>query len=112
LQWEWLGGMAPIRRAAVIGAGAAGTSLAVLLGRAGFEVDLGTHTREQAQTLTASRTNDADLPGVELPNTVRITPAAELELGAHDLICLAVPARSLPAVMAAQGDKIPRRAGV
>jgi glycerol-3-phosphate dehydrogenase (NAD(P)+) len=112
LQWEWLGGMAPIRRAAVIGAGAAGTSLAVLLGRAGFEVDLGTHTREQAHTLGAAHVNDEDLPGVELPNSVRITPATDLELGSHDLICMAVPARALPAVMAAHGERIPRRAGV
>jgi glycerol-3-phosphate dehydrogenase (NAD(P)+) len=112
LQWEWLGGMAPIRRAAVIGAGAAGTSLAVLLARAGFEVDLGSHTREQAHAIDAARVNDSHLPGVELPNGVRVTPAAELELSTHDLICLAVPARALPAVMAAHGDKIPRRAGV
>jgi glycerol-3-phosphate dehydrogenase (NAD(P)+) len=112
LQWEWLGGMAPIRRAAVIGAGAAGTGLAVLLARGGFEVDLGTHTREQAHEISACRINDAHLPGVELPNGVQVAPAVELELSAHDLICLAVPARALPAVMAAHGDKIPRRAGV
>jgi 1-acyl-sn-glycerol-3-phosphate acyltransferase len=112
LQWEWLGGMPPIRRVVIVGAGAAGTSLAVLLGRAGLDVDLGTHTREQAQTLETTRVNDDDLPGVELPQTVRITPATDLELELHDLICLAVPARALPAVMAAHGDKIPRRAGV
>jgi 1-acyl-sn-glycerol-3-phosphate acyltransferase len=112
LQWEWLGGMAPIRRAAVIGAGAAGTSLAVLLARAGFEVDLGTHTREQAQAINAARVNDAHFPGVELPSAVRVTPAVELELSTHDLLCLAVPARALPAVMAAHGERIPRRAGV
>ncbi len=112
LQWEWLGGMPPIRRAAVVGAGAAGTSLAVLLARAGFEVDLGTRTREQAQALAEAHRNDAYLPGVELPKSIRITAAAELEFDTHDLICLATPARALPAVMAAHGEKIARRAGV
>jgi 1-acyl-sn-glycerol-3-phosphate acyltransferase len=112
LQWEWLGGMAPIRRAAIIGAGAAGTSLAVLLARAGFEVDLATRTREQAHALTESHRNDAYLPGVELPSAIRIVAAVDLELASHDLICLAAPARALPAVMAAHGEKIPRRAGV
>ena len=112
LQWEWLGGTAPIRRAAIIGAGSAGTSLAVVLARAGFEVDLGCRTREQAEALAATRTNDAYLPGVELPEAVRVGRAADLELGAADLICLAVPARALPVVLAAHGDKIPRRAGV
>jgi len=112
LQWEWLGGMPPIRRAAIIGAGRAGTSLAVLLARGGYEVELGCRTREQAELIAAGRSNDVYLPGIKLPDKVRITRAAELELGGHDLICLAVPARALPAVMAAHGEKIPRRAGV
>src|ERR1700735_4063186 len=35
LQWEWLGGLPPIRRAAVVGAGTARTSLAVVLAPGG-----------------------------------------------------------------------------
>ncbi len=112
LQWEWLGGTPPIRRAAIIGAGSAGTSLAVLLARAGFEVELGCRTREQAEQIATSRTNDAYLPGVELPASINVTRAGDLALAEHDLICLAVPARALPAVMAAHGDQIPGRAGV
>jgi glycerol-3-phosphate dehydrogenase (NAD(P)+) len=112
LQWEWLGGMPPIRRAGVIGAGSAGTSLAVLLARAGFEVELGARTREQAAALAVSRTNPAYLPDTRLPDSITTLPAAELELQSYDLICLAVPARALPAVMAAHGENIPRHAGV
>src|SRR5215213_74874 len=41
LQWEWLGGLPPLRRAAVIGGGSWGTAMAVMLARAGLEVDLG-----------------------------------------------------------------------
>src|SRR5215218_4226747 len=44
LQWEWLGGTAPLRRAAIVGAGAWGTGLAVALARAGMEVELGCRT--------------------------------------------------------------------
>ena len=112
LQWEWLGGMPPIRRAGVIGAGSAGTSLAVLLARAGFEVELGARTREQAAALAVSRTNAVYLPDTRLPDSITILPSAELELQSYDLICLAVPARALPAVMAAHGENIPRHAGV
>jgi 1-acyl-sn-glycerol-3-phosphate acyltransferase len=112
LQWEWLGGLPPIRRAAIIGAGNWGTSLAVSFARAGLEVELGCRTHEQAQVLREMRHNERYLPGVELPDSIRITRAADLELGGHDLICLAVPARALPAVLAAHGEKIPRRAGV
>lgn len=112
LQWEWLGGLPPIRRAAIIGAGAWGTSLAICLARAGFDVDLGCRTGEQALELTSSRENQRYLPGVTLPESVRVLRAAELELGGHDLVCLAVPARSLPAVLAAHGERIPQRVGM
>src|SRR6201995_5212510 len=58
LQWEWLGGLAPIRRIAVIGAGAWGTALAALLVRAGFEVELGCRTTEQVDAIAQTRVND------------------------------------------------------
>src|SRR5947209_5021556 len=112
LQWEWLGGLPPIRRAAIIGAGTWGTSLAVHLANAGLEVELGCRTDGQAEALREARENERYLPGVRLPGSVRIGRAAELELGAHDLICLAVPARGLPGVLAAHGERIPRRAGL
>jgi 1-acyl-sn-glycerol-3-phosphate acyltransferase len=112
LQWEWLGGMPPIRRAAIVGAGSWGTSLAIALARAGFEVDLGCRTAEQAAIVGETRVNERYLPGVELPEQIRVLRASELKLGGHDLICLAVPARSLPAVLAAHGERIPRRAGL
>jgi glycerol-3-phosphate dehydrogenase (NAD(P)+) len=112
LQWEWLGGLAPVRRAAIIGAGAWGTSLAVCLARAGLEVDLGCRTREQAEQLHTSRENPRYLPGVTIPDGVRVLRAADLSLAGHDVVCLAVPAPALPAVMAAHGGSIPSRAGV
>jgi 1-acyl-sn-glycerol-3-phosphate acyltransferase len=112
LQWEWLGGLPPIRRAAIVGAGSSGTSLAVSLARAGFEVDLGCRTHEQVVALASDRENREYLPGVVLPESVRVARAAELELGGHDLVCIAVPARALPAVLAAHGERIPPRAGV
>ena len=112
LQWEWLGGLAPVRRVAVIGAGAWGTSLAVCLAGAGLEVELGCRTREQAQALESSRENTRYLPGVQLPERIRVQRAADLRLQGHDLLCLAVPAKALPAVLAAHGGQISRRMGV
>ncbi len=111
LQWEWLGGLPPIRRAAIIGAGAWGTALAVCLARAGFEVDLGCRTEEQAQLLAAERRNERYLPGLELPDQVRPVRASELALEGHDLVCLAVPGRALPSVLAAHGERISPRLG-
>jgi len=112
LQWEWLGGISPLRRAAVVGAGAWGTALAVAFARAGLDVELGCRSREQAHELSAVRENPRYLPGVALPERVTPCHATELELATHDLVCLAVPARELPAVLAAHGSAIPQRAGV
>lgn len=112
LQWEWLGGLPPLRRAAVIGAGSWGTALAVALARAGVDVELGCRTAEQAQALDRERENQRYLPGVELPQTVAVTRAADLRLEGHDLVCFAVPGRALPAVVAAHAGRIPSRAGV
>jgi glycerol-3-phosphate dehydrogenase (NAD(P)+) len=112
LQWEWLGGLPPIRRAAVIGAGSWGTGLAVALARAGVEVDLGTRTATQAAALQATRVNERYLPGELLPDAVTVVACADLELSRHDLVVLAVPARALPEAMAAHGAEIPARAGL
>jgi glycerol-3-phosphate dehydrogenase (NAD(P)+) len=112
LQWEWLGGISPLRRAAIVGAGAWGTALAVALARAGLDVDLGCRSREQAAALQRDGVNERYLPGVALSEKIRPCAAVELELAAHDLVCLAVPARDLPAVLAAHGSEIPQRAGV
>jgi glycerol-3-phosphate dehydrogenase (NAD(P)+) len=112
LQWEWLGGTPPIRRAAIIGAGSLGTSLAVLFARAGFEVDLGCRTAEQAEECAKSRLNQRYLRGVKLLDSISVARASELELGAHDVVCLAVPARALTDVLAALGARIPPRAAL
>jgi 1-acyl-sn-glycerol-3-phosphate acyltransferase len=112
LQWEWLGGLPPIRRAAVIGAGSWGTGLAVALARAGVEVELGTRTAAQAELLATARVNDRYLPGEALPDQISVLRAADLELGRHDLVVIAVPARALPEVLAAHGAGIVPRTGV
>jgi 1-acyl-sn-glycerol-3-phosphate acyltransferase len=112
LQWEWLGGLAPVRRVAVIGAGTWGTSLAVCLARAGLEVDLGCRTQEQAVAVQAAGENARYLPAVPLPDGVRVMRASELKLEGHDIVCLAVPAKALPAVLATHGGSITSRSGV
>jgi 1-acyl-sn-glycerol-3-phosphate acyltransferase len=112
LQWEWLGGLPPLRRAAVIGGGSWGTAIAVSLAKAGIDVDLGTRTRAQAELMATTRENDRYLPGVTLPNRVRAMRAADLELSRHDLVAFAVPAAELPAVVAAHAPKIAPRTGV
>jgi 1-acyl-sn-glycerol-3-phosphate acyltransferase len=112
LQWEWLGGLPPLRRAAIIGGGSWGTAMAVMLARAGIDVDLGCRTRAQADLMAATRLNERYLPGIELPKRVHPMRAADLELCRHDLVAFAVPAAELPSAVAAHGPAILPRAGV
>jgi glycerol-3-phosphate dehydrogenase (NAD(P)+) len=112
LQWEWLGGLPPLRKAAVIGAGSWGTAVAVLLARGGLEVELGTRTEEKAHEILHKRENEAYLPGVKLPEGLVVKRAAEIELAGCDLICLAVPSKALPNVVGALADRIGSRASM
>lgn len=112
LQWEWLGGLPPLRRAAVIGAGSMGSALAVLLARGGLEVQLGARTAAQAELLAAERQNARYLPGVELPPEVSVSTVEEIELAGVDLVVLAVPSSALPAAVARSGAGIGQRSAV
>ena len=112
LQWEWLGGLPPLRRAAVIGGGCMGTAMATVLARAGLEVQFGCRTAAQAERIAASRENAAYLPGLELPPRVQPRTVPEIELAGVDLVVLAVPCSALPAVIGQIGAQIGERSAV
>jgi glycerol-3-phosphate dehydrogenase (NAD(P)+) len=82
------------RRATVIGAGSFGTALAVLLCRAGLRTTLQTRSVEQAALLSNERENKLYLPGVELPNQLRVEPV-DAGVARADYVFLAVPSRGL-----------------
>lgn len=112
LQWEAMGGLPPMRRAAVIGAGSWGTAVAVLLARGGLEVQLGTRTAAQAAEMEEAGENTRYLEGVELPGSLHVLPAAEIELAGLDLVCLAIPSGSLPQAVGAIADRVSDRSSV
>jgi glycerol-3-phosphate dehydrogenase (NAD(P)+) len=112
LQWEWLGGVAPIRTAAVVGAGSWGTAVAALLADAGVSVQLACRDAEQVDALSEHRRNDRYLPGVALPDAVSPVALADLDLSLVDLLCLAVPSRALEEVVDDLADRIPEGTGV
>jgi glycerol-3-phosphate dehydrogenase (NAD(P)+) len=112
LQWEEMGGLPPMRRAAVIGAGSWGTAVAVLLARGGLEVQLGARTAEQAAEMLEAGQNRRYLEGVELPDSLLVRPASEIELAGLDLVCLAIPSGSLPQAVGAIADRVSDRSAV
>ncbi|HLL86632.1 MAG TPA: 1-acyl-sn-glycerol-3-phosphate acyltransferase [Thermoleophilaceae bacterium] len=112
LQWEWLGGLPPLRTAAVVGAGSMGTALAVLLVRAGLETQLACRHSDQAARLRDDGRNADYLPDVDLPDGLRMTTTSEIEFGAIDLVVIATPSRDLPQVMGQIGARIGARSAV
>jgi glycerol-3-phosphate dehydrogenase (NAD(P)+) len=112
LQWEDMGGLPPMRRAAVIGAGSWGTAVAVLLARGGLEVQLGARTAKQAAEMIEAGENRRYLEGIELPDSLLVRPAAEIELAGLDLVCMAIPSGSLPQAVGAIADRVSDRSSV
>jgi glycerol-3-phosphate dehydrogenase (NAD(P)+) len=112
LQWEDLGGLPPMRRAAVIGAGSWGTAVAVLLARGGLEVQLATRSAAHAAEIEEAGENRRYLEGVRLPDSVRVRQASEVELAGLDLVCLAIPSGSLPQAVGAIADRIGSRSAM
>jgi glycerol-3-phosphate dehydrogenase (NAD(P)+) len=112
LQWEWLGGLPPLRTAAVVGAGRMGTAAATVLARAGLEVQLGCRTAAQAERLHAERENAEYLPGVPLDKAIRCVTVREIEFAGVDLVVLAVPCNSLPAAVGEIGAHVGERSAV
>jgi glycerol-3-phosphate dehydrogenase (NAD(P)+) len=82
-------------RAGVIGAGGWGTALALLLHRNGHEVDLWEFFPEYAQRMVALRRNPDFLPGVEIPEGLRITSDLGAAVRDKDVLVFAVPSHAL-----------------
>ena len=87
------------RSAAVLGAGAWGTALAVVLAQRGFAVRLWCRRAEAAVAMERQRENAAYLPGVILPDAVVPTPHLG-RAAATDLILVAIPSGALAATLA------------
>ncbi|HXH21200.1 MAG TPA: NAD(P)H-dependent glycerol-3-phosphate dehydrogenase [Dehalococcoidia bacterium] len=81
-------------RAAVIGTGAWGTTLAVLLAANGHEVRLICRTGEEARRLEEDRENRRFRPGLRFPPNLIVEDSWSASRGS-DLVLLAVPAASL-----------------
>lgn len=90
------------RRATVVGAGSFGTAVALLLDRAGIRTTLLCRTAEQAVRLGEEAENGRYLPGVALPQTLRIRAftAGGDQFDRPDLVFLAVPSRGLGEALA------------
>lgn len=86
-----------MRRATVVGAGSFGTAIALLLERAGARTTLLCRTAEQAEALTNTRENARYLPGVQLPQALKVRQfgARDDQFRRPELVFVAVPSKGL-----------------
>ncbi len=97
-------------RVAVVGSGAWGTTLALLIARS-EPVSLLCHSSETAARLTTERRNERRLPGIDLPDAV--VPSAEPSvLASAELVIMAVPSTHLREMTGAVAAHIALRADV
>lgn len=82
-------------KVAVIGAGSWGTALAVLLAKKGCDVRLWVHRPEHAVAIERERQNAEYLPGITIPDSVRITCEFDEALNESDFVILVVPSHTM-----------------
>ncbi len=88
---------------AILGAGAFGTSLAIAISANG-PVTLWARDAHIAEMLQTTRTNDARLPGVQLPHNIDVT-ADLAEACQADVLLLALPTQQLGPFLTKNADK-------
>jgi glycerol-3-phosphate dehydrogenase (NAD(P)+) len=79
----------------VIGAGSWGTAAAIQLASNGHEVTLWARRPELAQQIDKARCNEEYLPGVALPENVKLTSNLELALAEAEGLVLATPSKGV-----------------
>jgi glycerol-3-phosphate dehydrogenase (NAD(P)+) len=89
---------------AVLGAGNWGTTVALLLNRAGHNVALWEFDRAQADLVAATRRNEKFLPGYSLPESIRVTDDLDAALSGVEICLLSVPAQTCRAVLKSIGS--------
>ncbi len=90
----------------VIGAGAWGTTIAVMLAAAQRPVSLWTHSVESAQQLAHDRTNERYLPGIVFPPNVRVVTDDTYLAEPHRFYVLAVPSAHVRATLREVGPRL------
>jgi glycerol-3-phosphate dehydrogenase (NAD(P)+) len=94
---------------AVVGSGAWGTTMAILLARR-ERVVLVCRSVDTADRLSDARSNESRLPGVAFPATLEVTADPSVVSGADDLVAFAVPSAHLRSMASRVSPFVPSTA--
>jgi glycerol-3-phosphate dehydrogenase (NAD(P)+) len=98
----------PYQRIAVIGAGAWGTALALVMRRAGRDVTIAAREPDVVEAINTTHRNSTFLPGVALDDDIRATDDAPAAIAQADVVVLAAPAQHVRAVSTALAPHVAR----
>lgn len=84
-----------MRRVGVIGTGAWGTTLAIVLASKGFETTLWEHQAERAAEMDRERQNRTFLPDISFPFSLRVTNDIREAVTGRELVLLVTPSQRL-----------------
>ena len=79
----------------ILGAGSWGTALAILLSNNGQQVTLWSHRPEEAKRLDQTRLHESKLPGVRIPDEIKITAELDQAMRGKHVLVLAVPSSQM-----------------
>jgi glycerol-3-phosphate dehydrogenase (NAD(P)+) len=79
----------------VIGSGAWGTTLALLLAQNGIETILWEYTHERAVEMQTRRENSTFLPGIHFPDSLYITSQVKQAVEGRDMLLLVTPSQRM-----------------
>jgi glycerol-3-phosphate dehydrogenase (NAD(P)+) len=79
----------------IIGSGAWGTTLALLLAHKGIAITLWEHHAERAAQMQQQRENSIFLPGFHFPDTLQVTSTIEDAVANKDLLLLVTPSQRM-----------------
>jgi len=82
-----------MEKIAVIGAGSFGTTLAVLLGEKGYDVDLWVRRKDLLEKINSSRENTQYLKGIKIPEKVNCKNSILEVIENADIVVNAVPSQ-------------------
>lgn len=83
---------------AVLGAGSWGTTLAILLQQNGHQVNLWSHRQDHASAILENRENSLLLPGIKIPQEIKVTSDLGFAAAKAEMIVAAVPTQFLRSV--------------
>src|SRR3989338_8904623 len=97
---------------AVLGAGAWGTALAVLLAGNGHTVRVWEYDREQVRRLAAERVNTRYLPGVTFPDNLQVFPEISDALSGVSHTLIVVPSHAFRSLLRSVKPHLAQPAGL